>query len=94
MIFSTQLLGSEGGLQTDPFLLVTNMDSYQVDIAPKIPADIDQVFAGHWGATEHFLKVLGGEEELMVKPEEVLNNMSILDAIYRSAAEGREIRLE
>lgn len=92
--FNTTLLGTEGGLQTDPFTLATNMGSYQVDVTPRIPPDRDQVFAGHWGAAEHFLKVLSGEEELMVKPAEVLNNMAALDAIYRSAEEGREVRLD
>ena len=88
------MLGTEGGLQTDPFMVVTNMDSYQVDVTPKIPADRDHFFCGHWGATEHFLRVLGGQEELIVKPEEVLNNMRALDAIYRSSLEGKEIWID
>jgi predicted dehydrogenase len=89
--FNTLILGTEGGLQLDPFLLATNMGSYQVDVTPKIPPDRDHFFCGHWGATEHFLEVLRDQEELIVKPEEVLNTMQALDAIYRSVQEGKEI---
>ena len=51
------------------------------------------MFAGHWGETAHLIRVLRGEEQLMVKKEEVLNVMATLDALYRSAAEGQEVRI-
>jgi predicted dehydrogenase len=38
--------------------------------------------------------VIKGEEEICVKKEETLNVMRALEAIYRSAEEGREIRLD
>lgn len=37
------------------------------------------------------LRVVWGEEELMVRREEVLNVMHTLDALYHSAAERREV---
>ncbi len=93
-VFNTMILGTEGGLTLDPFSLATNMGSYQVDVTPKIPADRDVFFCGHWVAIEHFIKVIRGQEELPVKREEVLNTMRALDAIYRSAKEGKEIWIE
>jgi len=89
--FNTMILGTKGGLNLDPFMLSTNMGSYQVDVTPKIPADPDIHFYGHWNAVDHFLRVIREEEEPIVERAEVLNNMQALDAIYRSAAEGKEV---
>ena len=62
-------------------------------LRPLVPADRGVMFAGHWGETAHFVRVLRGEEQLIVKKEEVLNVMATLDALYLSAAEGREVRI-
>lgn len=91
---STMILGTEGGLTFDPLTLVTNMGRYQVNVEPQVPAGRDIMFSGHWEETEHFVNVIRGEEELIVKREEVLNVMRTLDALYESAEEGREIWIE
>jgi predicted dehydrogenase len=90
----TMILGTEGGLVLNPLTLVTNMGRYQVNTTPQVPSDRNVDFSGHWVETEHFVKVLRGQEELIVKKSEVLNVMSALDALYKSAEEGREIWLE
>jgi len=90
----TIILGTEGGLVLNPLTLVTNMGSYQVNVSPKVPEDRKVEFSGHWVETEHFINVLRGREELIVKREEVLNVMKTLDAFYKSAEEGREIWVE
>ena len=88
------ILGTEGGLTFDPPVLITNMGRYQTDVSPKVPPDPDIPFYGHWLAAAHFVRVLRGEEEQIVKKEEVLNVMKGLDALYRSAEEGREVRVD
>jgi predicted dehydrogenase len=90
---STTILGDEGGLTMDPLTLVTREGPYQANLSPLVPADRSVMFAGHWGETAHFVRVLKGEEQLIVKKDEVLNVMATLDALYRSAAEGREVRI-
>ena len=90
---STTVLGTAGGLSMDPLTLVTNEGRYQANLVAQVPADRAVMFAGHWGETAHFVRVLRGEEQLMVRKEEVLNVMATLDALYRSAAEGREVRI-
>jgi predicted dehydrogenase len=90
----TMILGTEGGLVLNPLTLVTNMGRYQVNTTPQVPSDRNVDFSGHWVETEHFIKVLRGQEELIVKKEEVLNVMNALDALYKSAEEGREIWVE
>ena len=42
----------------------------------------------------HFVRVVRGEEPPLVKREEALNVMRALEGVYRSAAEGREVRLD
>jgi predicted dehydrogenase len=90
-VFNTLILGTEGGLTLDPLVLATNLGRYQVDVTPKVPADRTVPFSGHWGATEHVLRVIRGQEEPLVQRAEVLNVMRTLDAIYRSAQEGKEV---
>jgi len=90
----TLILGTEGGLTLDPLTLVSNQGSYQVNVAPRLPADRPVAFSGHWEEVAHFVKVIRGEEELLVRREQVLNVMSALDALYASAAEGREVTLD
>ena len=92
--FNTLLLGSEGGLTLDPLVLATNLGSYQVDVTPKVPADRAVPFSGHWAAAEHILRVIRGQAAPLIQRAEVLNVMRTLDAIYRSAAEGKEVWIE
>lgn len=90
----TTILGTDGGLTLDPLTLITNMGSYQVNVQPQVPAGSDVAFAGHWEETAHFVKVIRGQEDLLVTRAEVLNVIATLDALYESAAEGREITLQ
>jgi predicted dehydrogenase len=90
----TLLLGTRGGLRLNPFTLVTNVGRYQVDVTPQLPSMPDIPFYGHWKAIAHMIRVLDGEEPLRVQRAEVLNVIRALEALYQSAAEGREIRLD
>jgi predicted dehydrogenase len=41
----------------------------------------------------HWLRVIEGKEEPLVQPVEALNVQKIIEAAYRSAAEGREVTI-
>ncbi|MCL4402056.1 MAG: Gfo/Idh/MocA family oxidoreductase [Acidobacteria bacterium] len=93
------IMGTEGGLWFNPQVmdlrLVRNMGCYQVDVTPKLPPRVpDHAFYAHWKEIAHFIRAIRGEEELCVKKEEVLNAIRALEAIYASAAQGSEVRLE
>ena len=90
----TVILGTQGGLRLSPLTYVGTMGSYQVDVNPYVPKDPDIPFYGHWKETAHLVRVIRGEEEPIVKREEVLNVIRALDGLYRSASEGREVRLD
>jgi predicted dehydrogenase len=87
----SMILGTEGGLSIDPLMLATNVGSYQANIEPQLPEEPHGWFTGQRREAAHFVKVIRGEEPLLVKRAEVLNVMKTLDALYQSAREGREI---
>ncbi len=93
------IMGTEGGLSFDPRVLdlriIRNMGRYQVDVTPKIlPPEPNHPFYAHWNEVAHFVRVIKGEEDICVKKEEALNVIRALEAIYRSAEGGREVRLD
>ena len=90
----TLLLGVKGGLRLNPLTLITNLGRYQADVTPQVPPMPNIPFYGHWKAAAHLLRVLDGQEALRVQPAEVLNVLGALEALYRSAEQGREIRLD
>ena len=90
----TMILGTEGGLVLDPLTLVTNIGSYPVNVEPQVAAGRDVEFAGHWEETAHLVRVIRGEEDLIVKRDQVLNVIGTLDALYESSAQGREVRID
>lgn len=90
---NTTILGTAGGLVLEPLTLVTNMGRYQVNVAPQVPAGRNVAFSGHWEEAEHFVKVIRGEAKLLVTREQVLSVIRTLDALYESAAKGREVQL-
>ncbi|MEE3259023.1 MAG: hypothetical protein VX293_07425 [Candidatus Latescibacterota bacterium] len=61
---------------------------------PRVPRDLDVPSYGHWLAAEHFVRVLKGEQQQIVKKDEILNVMRALDALHQSAAEGREVSVD
>ena len=88
--FSSLLLGTEGGATTEPPTVYTLGEGKQVNeelgpFAWRNPYEAE---------VAHFLAVVRGEAEPMVKEEETMNVQRILDAAYRSAEEGREVRVE
>ena len=62
-----------------------------VNIEPQVPGEEHGPFSGHWGLTAHMVRVIRGQQKLIVRKEEVLNVMRTLDLLYQSAAEGREV---
>jgi len=97
-IGGTLVLGTEGGVRLDPNLqtltLLKNLGRYQVDVTPKLPSNPSVPFFGHWIQAEHVLRVIRGREEPLVKRAEALNVVRAMEGLYRSAAEGREVRLD
>jgi predicted dehydrogenase len=87
-LFDVRLLGTEGGATVTPPMLFKTAGGIPVDGKLQIGAG-----SGYEREIAHWLKVLSGQAEPIVKPEETLNVQRILEAAYRSAEEGREITI-
>jgi len=88
--FSSRLLGAEGGATTLPPAAHSLGEGRQVN---------EELGPFPWsnpyeGQAAHFLAVVRGETEPVVKEEETMNVQRILDAAYRSAEDGREVPVE
>ncbi|HEY3290063.1 MAG TPA: Gfo/Idh/MocA family oxidoreductase [Anaerolineae bacterium] len=90
--FSLVVAGTTSGIQLPPLKQLTNQGRYQVEIAPKVMPEPAVPFSGHYGMVVNFVKALRGEEERVVKPEETLNVIRIIELFYKSSAEGRELQ--
>jgi predicted dehydrogenase len=88
-LFDVRLLGTEAGATITPPMLYRTSDGIPIDGKLQI-----QPGSGYEREMAHWLKVLSGEAEPLVKPEETLNVQRILDAAYRSAEEQREVTIE
>ena len=92
---SMSVCGDKGGFSVEKGMLYQNVGRYQSELLLK---NFDNrpyqgtPFVQHWYMYEHILRVLRGQEERRVKPEETLNVMRAIECFYRSAEEGREIR--
>jgi predicted dehydrogenase len=87
-VSGTQLFGTEAGATTEPLQLFRpGRPDYRVEKLPLLRPRVNP------DRMVHFLQVLLGEEKLLVTPAESVAVQRILDAIYRSAATGREVRL-
>lgn len=91
---NTFIVGTKAGLRMRPLTIIGSTARYQSDTNPVVDADPNVPFFGHWRETEHFVKAIRGEEELIVKREEVLNVIRMLEGLYTSSREGKEIRFE
>jgi predicted dehydrogenase len=88
--FNSLLLGAEGGATTEPPAVYTLGEGKQVnqELGPfpwSNPYEAE---------IAHFLAVVRGEAEPMVKEDETMNVQRIVDAAYRSADERREVQVE
>ncbi|HEX8907114.1 MAG TPA: hypothetical protein VF771_19845, partial [Longimicrobiaceae bacterium] len=87
------LLGTGGSGSLSPLQVFRQMDSGLVDVAPSLPPGTENIFtASYRNELQHFVEVARGEQMLRA-PDEHVRLMRIMDAAFRSAAEGREIDL-
>ncbi len=88
-LFDVRVLGTEAGVTVTPPMIYRSTDGIPIDGKLTIGAG-----SGYEREIAHWLKVLSGEAQPIVKPEETLNVQRILDAAYASAEQGREITID
>ena len=87
--FSVRLVGTEAGATTIPPMVFRNHAGMPVDEHLQI-----QKTNSYEREIAHWLRVVAGTEEQLVTPAETVNVQRIINAAYRSAAEGREVEVE
>jgi predicted dehydrogenase len=86
---STQLFGTEAGLSLPPVRLFKQVNNgYSTEEVAPLPPLVNP------NRMVHFIDCLLGKAKPFVKPSESLAVQKILDAIYVSAATGREVRIK
>lgn len=87
---SYAVLGTEGGLQSDPLKMFREEHGTVVELTPTILPDIDPYHAEVRG----FLDSIINDAEPPVTGEQALMVTKILDAIYRSSEVGAEVKID
>jgi predicted dehydrogenase len=88
---NVELYGTEGAIDTyGERLYRQEADGYHVIQVP----DAGELTYPHASRMHHFVNVILGREEPCVTLDQVLSVQRVLDAIYRSAATGREVVIQ
>ena len=94
---TTQIAGTRGGADLEPFRLFTERNGVSLDTAlgrDGMPAGYGDAPANPFcGEVAHFADVIRGDAELIATPEQGIQIMQMLDAIYASSASGQGVCL-
>lgn len=89
-VIYTQVMGTEGGAEIAPLTIYTDIDGRSADITPAVQDSV----SGHMEEIKHFVDCVVNGKQPLCPGEQGMQVTRILDAIYRSAATGKEIVLE
>ena len=84
-----QIAGTKGGAELNPLKIYVERDGIQVDMTPKVPG-VD-LFADQMG---HFVDCILKNKTPLMSAEQGVQLMQMLEAIYKSSASGREVRIK
>lgn len=86
-------LGSQGSARTPPLELLREMETGPADVTPPLEVEEGNMYtASYRHEWETFLRLVRGEES-PDRPREQVELMRVIEACYRSAREGREVRV-
>jgi predicted dehydrogenase len=88
-----EVISSKGSARLSPLRVVKELNGRAVNVSPSGAAARESAFLQSYRAElTHFVAMLKGDAKYDL-PVDQLQVMDVMDAIYRSAEEGREIRL-
>ncbi|MFW5867229.1 MAG: Gfo/Idh/MocA family protein [Armatimonadota bacterium] len=88
---NVSIFGTEGGVQMWPFTLVTEKYGMKLNSTPAVLGY--KGLGGHAEEIRQFVAAITRGGKVPVPPEQALITQRILDAIYKSAEEGAEVRV-
>lgn len=89
-VFNTELLGTEGGCSFSPTRMFFEKHRTLIDATPVFLPSV----RAHEAEIRAFVQAIRDDTPVPVPGEQGLMVTQILDAIYRSSEEGREVRVE
>jgi len=87
------LFGSGGAALLNPFRVHKGMHGTLVNVTPTLETSRNQYRQSMEAQIEHFADALRGAKNVMGLAPEIVPVMQLIDAIYRSAEQGREVKL-
>ncbi len=87
------LFGSGGAALLNPLRMHKGMHGTLVNVTPQVDTPRNQYKQSMEAQLEHFADALRKGTRPMGAAEEILPVMELLDAVYRSAEQGKEVRL-
>ncbi|HHN46229.1 MAG TPA: Gfo/Idh/MocA family oxidoreductase [Planctomycetes bacterium] len=88
--FKVHLYGTKAGVGYDPFIIYGEEQGLVTDAAPQLELQ-ENAYAEEM---KHFIAVIQGKAEPVVMPEKAFEVQAMLDAVYKSAASGKEAAVE
>lgn len=88
-VFNTELYGSEGGASYNPCKMFFERHQTLIDASPAFLPQVKP----HEEEVKAFCRALAEDTPVPVTAEEALMTTQIIDAIYRSSEEGREVAI-
>ncbi|MBO4547633.1 MAG: Gfo/Idh/MocA family oxidoreductase [Abditibacteriota bacterium] len=89
-VFCVSLMGTKGGADTKPLRIYTEDQEVLLDAVPA-HLSMTNIYAAE---IDGFYKAVEEDSPVPVRPGETVNVLKIIDGIYRSAEEQREILLQ
>jgi predicted dehydrogenase len=87
------LFGSGGAALLNPFRVHKGMHGTLVNVTPTFEASRNHYRQAMEAQTQHFVDTLRSGRKPMGSVDEVLVVMELLDAVYRSAEQGKEVKV-
>ncbi len=87
------LFGSGGAALLNPFRVHKGMHGTLVNVTPTLETSRNQYRQSMEAQIQHFADSLRGGKHVMGLADEILPVMQLMDAIYRSAEQGREVKV-
>jgi predicted dehydrogenase len=91
-LFYCNVFGKSGSTCINPLRIYKRMDEKLFNITPnKLVMPPNQFKKSYELELQHFVKVINNEADIISSGEEALVRMKIVDAIYKSAKQGKEV---
>lgn len=86
--------GTRGTAKLNPLRAYRRLESTHIDLTPSASANSSSLYKKSYeNELKHFLGVIQGTLPVLSTSEEALSRMTLLEAIYKSADTGREVKL-